>query len=103
EAGIRVLHVTGVQTCALPIYPRIGNLLAGAAQVEGPGVEGAANGLALDDPAVTDVSAQMRTIGLSQTGDAPLGAIQHQIFAEIRSEERRVGNAGRARSVNVEA
>jgi len=63
--------------------PRIGNLLAGAVQVKGPRVEGAANGLALDDPAVTDVGAQVRTIGLGQAGDAALGAIQHQILAEI--------------------
>src|SRR5690606_39536972 len=82
EDGIRDFHVTGVQTCALPILP-CGSNRAFAKQ---------------DDvavPAVVLVRLQRRN------GDQAAFALQHleveqanALAKALRSEERRVGNGG---------
>src|SRR5690606_39919995 len=95
--GIRDFHVTGVQTCALPISAgtpkEIVNKLRDAAVV------------ALQDPKVKQA--------LEQQGAAPSGNTPEEFAAEIkvqqeyaakvtaqpgfhRSEERRVGKGGRS-------
>src|SRR5690606_40323131 len=88
EDGIRDFHVTGVQTCALPI------LLKRAAD------EGAA---ALDGAKLANLGVAGETIAASA---ARLKAAERGVLvltgaaltrADARSEERRVGRAGRSR------
>src|SRR5690625_6149272 len=84
EDGIRDGHVTGVQTCALPILSRWPNLriLARAGIFQG-----------VQPSAVAALTKQLQPV------DFPRG---HTVFAEgepgdrLRSEERRVGKEGRA-------
>src|SRR5690606_39308239 len=91
EDGIRDFHVTGVQTCALPIYSR----------------------LAASTPAAPSSAVRaswpsfstMRRIPMSWEGESstirmrammfPIGCVE--IVAVDRSEERRVGKEGRSR------
>src|SRR5690606_40297589 len=80
EDGIRDFHVTGVQTCALPIYCMLGfaagmMLAASSFSLILPGLEAARGLLGSGTGAALTV-----TIGLG-----------------LRSEERRVGKGGRAR------
>src|SRR5690606_42008668 len=77
EDGIRDFHVTGVQTCALPIYP------TGMSDTEPMRSEG---------PAVTvhGRGGERRVLVLD-----PAGASKHDELP--RSEERRVGKERRAR------
>src|SRR5207302_7227821 len=70
EDGIRDFHVTGVQTCALPISPP-----------EAPDVPGAPEALPSARPAG----------GRGRRGSAPVDALPP------RSEERRVGKECRSR------
>src|SRR5690606_40609988 len=78
EDGIRDFHVTGVQTCALPILPQ-------------PGSYGVGDHF-LDD--FFNMGAQLRVARHEQIADA-VGARLRQINALsrhfLRSEERRVG------------
>src|SRR5690606_41198169 len=74
EDGIRDFHVTGVQTCALPIW-------FGLTRFRTPRVEG-------------------RTLSPNRTGcdglpGQPCGGIVGAQAQAIRSEERRVGREGR--------
>src|SRR5690606_39847039 len=93
EDGIRDFHVTGVQTCALPIFRHgrdgdvawstDGQLLFGALEVEEPadgGIEAAAR------IAYTRLGAFL--------AQAP---VRHLLRVWNRSEERRVGKACRSR------
>src|SRR5438874_8128335 len=84
EDGIRDLYVTGVQTCALPIWTGepsstlqvlIDNAVAGEAPVDRDG-------------------AWELTVDLDQPG---AHAISLQLLNENRSEERRVGKECRSR------
>src|SRR5690606_39357493 len=98
--GIRDFHVTGVQTCALPIYRRRGRLPAGGQQqrrgqrpcARGGRPHGATAGVASGTvnstrtawPGLSRASGSSRRTSTSITG--------------IRSEERRVGKEGRVQS-----
>src|SRR5206468_8281795 len=80
EDGIRDLIVTGVQTCALPISSHAGHVSSGRR-----------------DPELT---AAVKEIGRNVTGVrgdvSNLGDLD-RLFAQIRSEERRVGKECRSR------
>src|SRR5690606_41151524 len=78
EDGIRDFHVTGVQTCALPILI-VGACAAGNTQRKQP---------TYPSPAATDVSH-------AATPDTSLG-VDPPPHNTPRSEERRVGKAWRA-------
>src|SRR5690606_40079742 len=97
EDGIRDFHVTGVQTCALPIlifadaganmYP-VDSSISGPSLVDQP-LFGALNGLNIDTTA--------------DGGDlAAAGSDRYVLIAAKgaggRSEERRVGKEGRSRA-----
>src|SRR4051812_49867940 len=73
EAGIRDGHVTGVQTCALPIYAGVGGEPGGGGAGELAGA-----GLGTGQTA------------LAEHGEPPVAGVP-------RSEERRVGKEGRSR------
>src|SRR5690606_40961396 len=96
--GIRVFHVTGVQTCALP--------LSGPVEVRGVHATGGARGAiaAAPDPdraARRPVARETR--GMRQDGGAAggPGGRPHRVAAYVvggtRSEERRVGMEWRVR------
>src|SRR5690606_39904777 len=93
EDGIRDFHVTGVQTCALPISTanalltaRVFGLVAGFAQLEDAGGEQRVRGGAEEFGAEMGVPAQ------EQFAPAQPGRAEAE-----RSEERRVGKEGRWR------
>src|SRR5205085_5178517 len=93
EDGIRDLTVTGVQTCALPIYlrgvvlrvDRFGNLITNFTPADLPG-------LFQEQPAGFKITIGKREISSLRQNYAD-GA-PSDVFA-IRSEERRVGKEGR--------
>src|SRR5205085_3855653 len=83
EDGIRDLTVTGVQTCALPIWVhRLDEV--GPAQVEQPGL------VCLDETLLEGVEVEGREARLLPRGPP-------DVADEHRSEERRVGKECRAR------
>src|SRR5207245_6777394 len=81
EDGIRDATVTGVQTCALPIYP-------GAGQAERPPALG-------EVPVVADVHADPADRGVEDRV-AHVARPEVELLPE-RSEERRVGKECRSR------
>src|SRR5690606_40398120 len=90
EDGIRDFHVTGVQTCALPIYAVGQRELAGAL---GPGVVEHLDARAGAGVEAGDVAVRL------DPGDPGAGEHQRRLAAvgvAERSEERRVGKARRA-------
>src|SRR5690606_40291718 len=91
EDGIRDFHVTGVQTCALPISGRP----TGSAGRSGYAVParpaGSAPGLSAPSPR------SGAAVGASVTSVPPFGRRDSSAVAIARSEERRVGNGGRGR------
>src|SRR5690606_40237948 len=93
EDGIRDFHVTGVQTCALPILRQRYLMVIDGEQVEGGGgfrpVINPAVNKELTQVAVAnreDVDRAVAAARKAFTGD----------WAKFRSEERRVGNERRA-------
>src|SRR5690606_40175971 len=92
EDGIRDFHVTGVQTCALPIF--------GAVRVPVAVETGPADGMLQDnDGPVTDRVADVaseRQFGAEIPRLIVVGRARRQ-DGESRSEERRVGKEWRAR------
>src|SRR5207302_3869872 len=90
EDGIRDFHVTGVQTCALPISP-LGGHWGNFFEVEG------ARALGPDEknPVVLQVvttPGYLATLGMTQIAGRDFTASDGG-----RSEERRVGKEGRSR------
>src|SRR5204862_2077078 len=86
EDGIRDLYVTGVQTCALPIYTFLGSV---AMLLSFLGIYFAKS--TFDFAGLAD---------LAKTGDLLTGNVKWIAFAGIflgRSEERRVGKECRSR------
>src|SRR5690606_41158615 len=84
EDGIRDFHVTGVQTCALPIYPWFKRVPADRAACE----------LALGNIAAAQAQVA-RSQALYDADERGQPGYAHVLA--IRSEERRVGKEGRAR------
>src|SRR5690606_41143186 len=94
EDGIRDFHVTGVQTCALPIFLRARRSASEAQDVQ---VQIFTMGRAFS--AVPGVATGRRVLNLPR-GRPPLLRSGHVLFPQIftmgrkRSEERRVGKDG---------
>src|SRR5207253_5520723 len=90
EDGIRDGHVTGVQTCALPICIALMKLLANAPGLQqiNPGTSGGFNAQFLDHTPVNGNEMNLR-------GDVNLTQ-NTKVFATFRSEERRVGKECRS-------
>src|SRR3712207_8842029 len=82
EDGIRDIGVTGVQTCALPIYA------LGVADREG--LDDRSPGVVADD--VDRVEAE----GVAEAGEDVGVAVERELLV-VRSEERRVGKECRSR------
>src|SRR5204862_4444012 len=93
EDGIRDLYVTGVQTCALPIFPSLDLVRDGSER--GPSVHHAARRMAsvtLCPPNPKEFESATSTCRFT----ALLGAeSRSQAGSGVRSEERRVGKEGR--------
>src|SRR5690606_40680347 len=89
EDGIRDFHVTGVQTCALPIYVR---LLDGTGEFTAEVVSSEAGQFRFFAAPGTWT---VRALSRAGTGQAELKAEGPGIHR--RSEERRVGKEGRSR------
>src|SRR5262249_57708709 len=84
EDGIRDWSVTGVQTCALPIYSQSAEPIPAGSWKSKPGC----------DPAV------IRRLSSSRMPYCPAASMARTIVgATGRSEERRVGKEGRDRGV----
>src|SRR5256885_1440419 len=87
EDGIRDYKVTGVQTCALPIW----------LTTSGKGADSAGLGIAWEGRSIRDSSVQVNTLGV----EADVLAADHvdvlAIDGDRRSEERRVGKECRSR------
>src|SRR5690349_24669537 len=85
EDGIRDLYVTGVQTCALPIWPRVGCMPCCASS--SPAVHP-------DDCPLNRPRNWLRSV----RSDGPIGSERRQLAVDLlRSEERRVGKECRSR------
>src|SRR5262249_58053634 len=86
EDGIRDWSVTGVQTCALPIWPRrrLGLLRALPADLQRP----------LRQPVPADLQRQLPVPVRVPGGPDPA---RPRALHDPRSEERRVGKEGRSR------
>src|SRR5690606_40235049 len=94
---IREFHVTGVQTCALPICTRPEAVIAYSAQAIGSIGEDTGVSLSEDDGLIL-FTIQASVIG-GQSVQLPYGEPFVQVSPdessdEARSEERRVGKAG---------
>src|SRR5699024_11959277 len=86
EDGIRDRNVTGVQTCALPIYP----------------LKTRRSALVREDRSLSENSSRPRLMARSIRSFRPLGGHSNSsniasLRYTIRSEERRVGKEGRYR------
>src|SRR5690606_40521043 len=91
EDGIRDFHVTGVQTCALPICVE-------AEGAHGPVAEGVLRAGAVHPEADgADVAAGVPPLGRRGRAASALVAPAGVDLAAARSEERRVGTERRAR------
>src|SRR5690606_39494780 len=92
EDGIRDFHVTGVQTCALPIFRRVTGLMRPSPALTEP--------LMSSDTPVRSRSPFRRP----STDDGPRASLkqllpfllEHKGVLVVRSEERRVGKDGHA-------
>src|SRR5690606_39819741 len=84
EDGIRDFHVTGVQTCALPIYGLAGLPLTLRHALE-------------DERFTTQFDGLIDRFGFDDLAD-PDGSVVHDTLGHLnRSEERRVGKECRSR------
>src|SRR5690606_40760878 len=88
EDGIRDFHVTGVQTCALPIFAHMEELQAGT---------GVTQGKARELEAVADLPVDPLTLFDREIGAGCQDLRDDAVRAVTRSEERRVGKEGRTR------
>src|SRR5690606_39725031 len=94
DDGIRAFHVTGVQTCALPILPvvsfeRVVQLVGDYQPYKGFGIE---RSLTIS-PAYWIRSASRRSVILTVVP----AIVLYFWLGNLRSEERRVGREGRTR------
>src|SRR5690606_39739096 len=88
EDGIRDFHVTGVQTCALPIFPQTvyGVQLLTAAMAKAKST----------DPVKVAAALEGLSVNAGVGGEITMRKSDHQL-QQHRSEERRVGKDERAR------
>src|SRR5206468_4749986 len=95
EDGIRDLIVTGVQTCALPIFPAGARRVAGTGNVAGArGVDRPQRGGGGGGGVITIIAGDFKNRRLkTPTGDKTRPTASR--VREARSEERRVGKEGR--------
>src|SRR5690606_41009791 len=102
EDGIRDFHVTGVQTCALPILVRVKDKKVGnarAASDDMKKVNTKKAGTKGSDAKKTDTK---KTTSKSTTSKPKNTTTTSSTKKKTRSEERRVGNEGRSRSTPSE-
>src|SRR5690606_40514052 len=99
EDGIRDFHVTGVQTCALPIFCRR-DCEAGDALLPADMVAHPARRRSLRDPAYP-ARAGLRRLAASAVSAGHLRKWRRS-YCRSRSEERRVGKEGRSRGGAVD-
>src|SRR5205085_9024614 len=96
EDGIRYLTVTGVQTCALPIFA----VVTGASKGIGAEIarQLAAEGAAVVVNYATSKGGADKVVAEIAAGGGRAVAVQADVAkeADVRSEERRVGKEGRA-------
>src|SRR5690606_41013896 len=96
EDGIRDFHVTGVQTCALPILVELGENIASLELFHGPTMafkDVGARFMAQCLGHFSQGEKQEITVLVATSGDTG-GAVANGF---LRSEERRVGKEGRCR------
>src|SRR5690606_41096498 len=97
--GIRAFHVTGVQTCALPILAATDKAIRTESMMllEEIGRKGRENGLNLilctQMPKAKLLGDQLRNVLMVRL----VGAVATDVESDVRSEERRVGKEGRSR------
>src|SRR5690606_39632458 len=101
EDGIRDFHVTGVQTCALPICARVRGLRqAGLEREHGRGLR---LGVFLGDAGVLQLLADVRDVGIADLRVLPVLAVLEVVRTlRQRSEERRVGKGRQALAPRAE-
>src|SRR5204863_630672 len=93
EDGIRDLYVTGVQTCALPIFPDAAEVRARATAAATLAV----NAMGAIDTAIQNLASAIASPGSADT-EARAQALRDALLdASWRSEERRVGKECRSR------
>src|SRR5690606_41175450 len=91
EDGIRDFHVTGVQTCALPIFDPVIHQLAERFADKNHALflgRGALHPIAMEG------ALKLKEISYIHAEAYPAGELKH---GPLRSEERRVGKEGRPR------
>src|SRR5690606_39490092 len=94
EDGIRDFHVTGVQTCALPISQQ-GFDMGGGNAAEGTGSSRADN--MFNGTLTTTVIGVLPNGNLQIAGEKQIAINRGSEHIRFRSEERRVGQEGRSR------
>src|SRR5690606_39504336 len=92
EDGIRDFHVTGVQTCALPISCLLWTGGYPLRRREAAWTHPESNGEGSNEPRSSPRTANRFPVGCRSTAHAPATADD-----QIRSEERRVGKERRSR------
>src|SRR5207253_5624690 len=96
EDGIRDGHVTGVQTCALPIFGGGHNLFNGSI-ITTPDLQTVCGGVNTGHPQIHNIVDVRNTIMQGRTGtDMPSWSVRFAGGLD-RSEERRVGKECRSR------
>src|SRR5690606_40621567 len=97
EDGIRDFHVTGVQTCALPIYGYFSNIIQYAREhYDYILVDTAPVGLVTDTVLIAEHADMTIYVMRANYLDKRLLNIPKELYEE-RSEERRVGKESRCR------
>src|SRR5690606_40118483 len=89
EDGIRDFHVTGVQTCALPIYSLLAVVVTATARRESVS---SVLSMQKNNSVISDgISVE----SIKRSPDSNVGEVLKRVSG--RSEERRVGKEGRSR------
>src|SRR5207249_5460702 len=89
EDGIRDRNVTGVQTCALPIWPHKPQLPARLLQASSTGRRDTVVQFVLEET--------LKVLGLSSSASIDTHQPLRELGLDSRSEERRVGKECRSR------
>src|SRR5690606_39713887 len=94
-------HVTGVQTCALPISAREPRVPGRPVRKTGAGaicerVPDRTSGLPENEPRLCQLIERLTKPGIANLSVAGMPSILRRPSAQARSEERRVGQAGKS-------